>query len=246
MKVLTVYAHPNPKSFCHAILEQFTLGLKEAGHTFEVLDLYGIRFNPVFTIHDYAGYVHEGMPLEVLEAMNLKQRILDNSGGTIQRLVASRWLRGKDVRSMARLIRSQLPKDIVAHQKKIEQAQGLAFIAPIYWCHFPAILKGWFERVFNYGFAYALTPEGWQGEIKGRVPLLRQEKALIMTPTFFNESEYQKAGLQQAMKTIVDDWGLRYPGIRKVEHVYFYHVDDNNSQTYLQHAYTLGKEFSHG
>lgn len=31
MRVLTVYAHPNPKSFCHAILEQFTKGLAEAG-----------------------------------------------------------------------------------------------------------------------------------------------------------------------------------------------------------------------
>lgn len=25
MRVLTVYAHPNPKSFCHAILQQFSL-----------------------------------------------------------------------------------------------------------------------------------------------------------------------------------------------------------------------------
>jgi NAD(P)H dehydrogenase (quinone) len=245
MKVLTVYAHPNPKSFCHAVLEQFTQGLKDAGHTFEVLDLYGIRFNPVFSIRDYAGYVHEGMPLDVLESMNLKQRILDNSGGPIQRLIASRWLRNKDARAMARLVRSQLPKDIVAHQKKIAQAQALAFIAPIYWCHFPAILKGWFERVFNYGFAYALKPEGWRGEIKGREPLLRHEKALIITPTFFNEADYQKAGLQQAMKTLIDDWGLRYPGIHKVEHVYFHHPDDDTGQGYLQTAYRLGKEFSH-
>jgi NAD(P)H dehydrogenase (quinone) len=246
MKVLTVYAHPNPKSFCHAVLEQFALGLKEAGHTLEVLDLYDIHFNPVFSIRDYAGYVHESMPLEVLEGMKLKQRILDNSGGPIQRIIASYWLRDKDVYAMARLVRSQMPKDIVAHQKKIAQAQGLAFIAPIYWCHFPAILKGWFERVFNYGFAYALKPEGWRGEIKGRVPLLQHEKALIMTPTIFNEADYQKAGLQQAMKTIVDDWGLRYPGIKKVEHVYFYHVDDDNSQGYLQQAYRFGKEFGHG
>jgi NAD(P)H-dependent FMN reductase len=43
MRVLTVYAHPNPKSFCHAILEQFTKGLAEAGHTSEVVDLYAIR-----------------------------------------------------------------------------------------------------------------------------------------------------------------------------------------------------------
>ena len=38
MKVLTVFAHPNPKSFCRAILEQFTRGLEEADHTSEVVD----------------------------------------------------------------------------------------------------------------------------------------------------------------------------------------------------------------
>lgn len=245
MRVLTVYAHPNPKSFCHAVLGQFTKGLQEAGHTFEVLDLYAIRFNPVFGIRDFAGYVHESMPVDVLESMNLEQHILDNSGGPLQRFIVSRWLRKMDTRAMARLVRSQMPKDIVSHQKKIAQAQGLAFVAPVYWCHFPAILKGWFERVFNYGFAYALKPEGWQGEIKGRVPLLPHKKALIISPTLFKEDEYQKAGLERAMKTIIDDWGLRYPGIKKVEHVYFYHVNDSNSQDYLQQAYRLGKEFSH-
>ena len=32
MKVLTVYAHPDPHSFCHGVLERFTAGLREAGH----------------------------------------------------------------------------------------------------------------------------------------------------------------------------------------------------------------------
>jgi NAD(P)H dehydrogenase (quinone) len=245
MHILTVYAHPNPKSFCHAVLERFTAGLKDAGHTFEIIDLYAIRFDPVFSMRDYAGYVHENMPLEVLESMNLKQRILENSGGPIQRFIASHWLRGKDVKAMARLIRSQMPRDIVNHQKKIAQAQGLAFIAPVFWCHFPAILKGWFERVFNYGFAYELKLEGWNnGKVSGRVPLLQHEKALVITPTIFNEDDYQKAGLERAMKTLIDDWGLRYPGIRKVEHIYFYHVDNATSQSYLERAYKLGKEFS--
>ncbi len=43
MRVLTVYAHPNPKSFCLAILEQFTKGLEDAGHVSEVVDLYAIQ-----------------------------------------------------------------------------------------------------------------------------------------------------------------------------------------------------------
>ena len=31
MRVLTVYAHPNPTSFCHAVLDRFTGGLEDAG-----------------------------------------------------------------------------------------------------------------------------------------------------------------------------------------------------------------------
>ena len=40
MRVLTVYAHPNPASFCHALLDRFTQGLTDAGHTSEVVDLH--------------------------------------------------------------------------------------------------------------------------------------------------------------------------------------------------------------
>jgi NAD(P)H dehydrogenase (quinone) len=52
MKVLTVYAHPNPKSFCHAVLEQFTKGLNDAGHTNKVVDFYAIKFNPVLQMKE--------------------------------------------------------------------------------------------------------------------------------------------------------------------------------------------------
>ncbi len=95
MKVLTVYAHPNPKSFCRAVLQQFTRGLQEAGHVSEVVDLYAIRFDPVFRTADFASYINEGIPREVLERMNLKKYVLDSMGGPFRRLLASVWLRGK-------------------------------------------------------------------------------------------------------------------------------------------------------
>ncbi len=44
MKVYVIYTHPNPKSFNHAILESFTKGLAEAGHSFEISDLYADNF----------------------------------------------------------------------------------------------------------------------------------------------------------------------------------------------------------
>lgn len=53
MKVLIIYAHPNPKSLNHAMLETLTKGLAEAGHTYEVVDLYDINFNPVLSAADF-------------------------------------------------------------------------------------------------------------------------------------------------------------------------------------------------
>jgi NAD(P)H dehydrogenase (quinone) len=246
MRVLTVYAHPNPKSFCHAILQQFTKGLEDAGHVSEVVDLYAIRFDPVFRMQDFASYVHEGMPLDILEQMNLKQRVLDSAGGPLQRFIASRLLRNKDSVAVAKFIHEHRPKDVIAQWEKVNNAQGLAFIAPVFWLHFPAILKGWFERVFSYGDAYALTPLGWRGEAKGRVPLLHHAKALVISTTLFNEKDYN-TDWQAPMTRIIDDWGLRYPGVKKVDHVYFYRVavaDDETRRGYLERAYILGKEFT--
>jgi NAD(P)H dehydrogenase (quinone) len=246
MKVMTVIANPSPKSFCHAILEQFSRGLADAGHTNNVVDLYAINFDPVFRRDDFASYVHESMPPEILEAMNLKQHVLDSAGNPVMRFGASLWLRNKTPVEIASFIHSHRPKDVVAQWEKLNNAQGLAFISPVYWLHFPAILKGWFERVFSYGDAYALTLDGWQGHARGRVPLMKQEKALIINTTLFSEEDY-KAAWQAPMTRIIDDWGLRYPGINKVEHVFFYRVavaDADTLRGYLERAYQFGKEFA--
>jgi NAD(P)H dehydrogenase (quinone) len=52
MNVLIIYAHPNPKSFNHAVLEQVKKGLKESKNSFEVIDLYADNFNPVLVYND--------------------------------------------------------------------------------------------------------------------------------------------------------------------------------------------------
>ena len=91
-----------------------------------------------------------------------------------------------------------------------------------------------------------MTPEGWDGHAKGRVPLLHHEKALVISTTHFGEEDY-KAYWELPMSRVIDDWGLRYPGIKKVEHIYFYGpswVDDSTRQSYLERAYKLGKEFA--
>ena len=55
-----------------------------------------------------------------------------------------------------------------------------------------------------------------------------------------------RAGLADAMKALIDEWGFRYPGIKTVEHVYFHAVhgaDEATRRGYLDRAYALGREF---
>jgi NAD(P)H dehydrogenase (quinone) len=246
MNVMTVIAHPNPKSFCHAILRQFDTGLKEAGHTNDIVDLYAMRFDPVFRTKDYASYIDESMPPDMLDGMNLMDSILQFCGGPVQRLVAKRWLAKKSPLELVRIIRRQMPRDVVDQQKRLRRAQGLAFIAPNYWMNFPAMLKGWFERVFSPGFAYSLTPEGWRGAANGRIPLLGHEKALVINTTHFTEETY-RGDFGKAMTRIIDDWGLRYPGIKKVEHVFFYGADVSTPEqrrAWLDEALRAGRDFA--
>ena len=79
------------------------------------------------------------------------------SGGPIRRRVAKRWLRDKSLPELLEIVAKQRPKDVLAQQEKVAAADGLAFVAPIFWMNFPAILRGWMERVFTYGFVYTMT-----------------------------------------------------------------------------------------
>lgn len=47
MRVLMVYAHPNPNSFNHALVEHCQQGLIAAGHEVRLKDLYAENFDPV-------------------------------------------------------------------------------------------------------------------------------------------------------------------------------------------------------
>lgn len=246
MKVLTIYAHNNPHSFCHAVLEQFCAGLAEAGHTNEVVDLYAIGFDPVLRDHDRPNWIDDSVPDDVLAYMNVEQSLMKTARTQWQRWKLKRWIGGRDARGIVRKIRERGgPSDVAEQQAKVARADALVFISPLYFVGFPAILKGWVERVFTLGFAFALKPEAWRGDIRGRLPLLKHKKALVISTTIFDKQSYD-SGLGAAMKMLIDDFALHYPGIEKVEHVYFYAVhgaDDATRKAYLDQANALGRHF---
>ena len=192
MQVLVVFAHPNPKSFNHAIMESFISGLKEAGHTCEISDLYAVGFNPVFNSADFSQFTGNEMPEEVL-----------------------------------------------AEQKKVSNAGALVFIYPVWWWAAPAILKGWYDRVLSYGYAYK---SGEHGEPVG---LLKHKKVLHITTTLGNKDEYRGTGIEEAMKAVDKASFTGVCGIQNVEHLFLYAVESgaDTRQEYLNLVHRTGKDF---
>ena len=71
MKYLVVYAHPNPKSFCHAIKEEIVVRLKEQGAIVDVRDLYQMGFNPVLSANDFMQLAQKKIPADIQKEQDL-------------------------------------------------------------------------------------------------------------------------------------------------------------------------------
>lgn len=47
-----------------------------------------------------------------------------------------------------------IQQDVLDEQEKIEKADCVIFLYPVWWSDCPAKLKGWFDRVYSVGYAY--------------------------------------------------------------------------------------------
>ena len=115
----------------------------------------------------------------------------------------------------------------------------------MFWLHFPAILKGWLARL-RLRQRHALTREGWKGHTSGRVPLMHHTKTWSSRRPCSARPTTRPTGNSRCGR-IIDDWGLRYPGVKHVEHIYFYGAaiaDPPQIQQYLRDARQLGRDFA--
>ena len=50
-----------------------------------------------------------------------------------------------------------------AHTEALRRADALVLVHPTWWFGMPAILKGWFDRVWSHGVAFQVAPNGIEG-----------------------------------------------------------------------------------
>ena len=85
------------------------------------------------------------------------------------------------------------PKDIKVEQSHVSKAELITLIFPLWWTGYPAILKGWVDRVLLNGFAFKHSPK------TGVTPLLTGKKVQLIITMGASVSDYEKNGLMDAM-----------------------------------------------
>ena len=108
----------------------------------------------------------------------------------------------------------KVPEDIGTEQEHIKWADVITFVYPVWWASVPAILKGYVDRVFSFGFAY----ESVNGAING---LLKGKKALLFCTTGSPNEVYAQSGMHDAMKKTTDQSIFNFTGIEDVKHIFF-------------------------
>jgi NAD(P)H dehydrogenase (quinone) len=112
----------------------------------------------------------------------------------------------------------QVAEDIKTEQEFITWADQIIFIYPIWWTGMPAIMKGYIDRVFSYGFAYRYD----QGVQKG---LLTGKQTIIINSHGKSNAEYEAMGMNKALRLTSDIGIFIYSGLEIKQHLYFDKAD---------------------
>ncbi|KAM4705576.1 ribosyldihydronicotinamide dehydrogenase [quinone] isoform 2-T2 [Rhinophrynus dorsalis] len=97
--------------------------------------------------------------------------------------------------------KGSLCEEILKEQKKIKEADLIIFQFPLYWFSFPAIMKGWIDRVFTQGFAFDFPSCFDKG-------FLKEKMALLSFTTGATEEMFRKEGVNGDIRNML--WSMQH------------------------------------
>ncbi|MGO7153722.1 NAD(P)H-dependent oxidoreductase [Rhizobium leguminosarum] len=128
-----------------------------------------------------------------------------------------------------------LPADVAAEQARIDRADALVLVYPVYWWSMPGLLKGWIDRVFTNGWAYDYGADARLVKRLGRLPvhLVGLGGADVRT--------YARHGYFGAMKTQIDHGIFDYCGARVVTSEVLFEAGPDHATAHLEAARVIGR-----
>lgn len=113
-----------------------------------------------------------------------------------------------------RLENGDVPSDIKVEHELIKEADNLIFVFPTWWESMPAIMRGYIDKVFSYGFAYG-------SDENGAIGLLNGKTASIIQLAGASAEEFDKTGLKQAIEVSHNIGIFEFCGLKPLEHFIF-------------------------
>ena len=135
--------------------------------------------------------------------------------------------------------------DIAREQDKLRWADALILQFPLWWFSMPAILKGWVERVYAYGFGYGVGEHSdmrW-GDRYGEGSLAGKRAMLVVTAGGW-ESHYAPRGINGPIDDIlfpIQHGILYYPGFEVLPPYVAYRTDRMDAARFAAIQDALGK-----
>jgi NAD(P)H dehydrogenase (quinone) len=122
-----------------------------------------------------------------------------------------------------------VPADVAAEQARLDAADTLVLVYPLYWWSFPALLKGWIDRVFTQGWAYQ---EGADGKVQKKLQRLRVHLVGV-----------GGAGAEMIERRGYGDMGIfDYCGARVLSSELLLDADSGAAEAHLQSAGEIGRK----
>lgn len=198
MKILLVFAHPEPRSLNSALRDVAIKELEAQGHEVRVTDLYAQGWKAEIDRADFP-HLAPGARLQVTAA------------------------------SGEAFAANALSEDVRAEHEKLLWADALILQFPLWWYAMPAILKGWVDRVYAYGFAYGVgehSDKHWgdrfgEGTFAGK-------RAMLLVTTGGWEEHYSARGVNGPIDDLlfpINHGILYYPGYDVLPPFVAYRVD---------------------
>jgi len=212
MKVLIVFAHPEPGSLNGGLRDVAVRSLEAQGHEVRVSDLYAQRWKSDV---DRADFPSLPADTRLAPAAASKQAF---EAGT-------------------------LTVDVKGEIEKLLWADVLILQFPLWWFSMPAILKGWVDRVFAYGFAYGVgehSDKRW-GDRYGEGTLAGKRAMVIVTAGGWQE-HYSARGINGPIDDLlfpINHGILYYPGYEVLPPFVVYKSDKLDGAAYQAVAESL-------
>lgn len=102
----------------------------------------------------------------------------------------------------------ELEPDLVRAQELIQWSDHMVFVYPNWWGAMPALMKGFFDRVFlpSYAFKYRDNSAFWDKLLSGRTAHLI---VTLDTPPWYYRWIYRQPGHNQMKRTILGFCGIK-------------------------------------